>query len=112
MTTDRHSREEQRGVARGREERGGGGQTQGHKTMDARLTTLCSSLSEDTLINPCHNILLFCHFSRRGKLSRVESSRVESSGEAAAAAAVANAAAVADASSFLNLQRNNSKYIR
>lgn len=45
-------------------------------------------------------------------MSRVESSRVESSGEAAAAAAVANAAAVADASSFLNLQRNNSKYIR
>lgn len=94
MTTGRHGQEEGSG--------GRGGVGRRHKTMDAHLTTLCSSLSEDTLINPCHNILLFCHFSRRG-----ESSWVEPSGEFSVAAA-----AVADASSFLNLQRNNSKYIR
>lgn len=66
------------GQARPRRGQGSGkGQGRGgHKTMDARLTTLCSSLSEDTLINPCH-ILLFCHFSRRGESSRAESSRVE-----------------------------------
>lgn len=69
MTTGRHGQEDGSG--------GRGGVGRRHKTMDAHLTTLCSSLSEDTLINPCHNILLFCHFSRRGESSRAESSRVE-----------------------------------
>lgn len=62
------------------------------KTMDA--STLCSS-TQDTLINPCHNILLFCHFSRPTSSGCCQYTE-----------------ALPGALSFLNLQRNNSKHIR
>lgn len=101
MTTGRHGQEEGKGVARGRgADRGAqdNGRASDNPVLVAVGGHTNKSLSQYPFVLP--------FFETR----RVESSWVESSGEAAAASVAA--AAVADASSFLNLQRNNSKYIR